>query len=465
MTGTAILSVAEMRAVEQALFATGIPEYDVMERAGAAAAAIIWRAGGLRDTLILCGPGNNGGDGFVIARLLRAQGVPVRVAVTGESRTPSAREARALWDGPVEDVLYASPATLLVDALFGTGLTRGLEDALAARLRALAGAARTSFAIDLPSGVATDDGTLLSDPPYFDLCIALGALKPAQVLAPAADYCGRIVCADIGIDTGHATKHLLSPPVLHSPARDAHKYTRGLVAVVAGDMPGAAALAAHAAAQGGAGYVRLMTPHAVSGLPHAIVQIVDREADDRNALADPRIAALLIGPGLGRGEAAVARLRAALAHGHPAVIDADALLALKETGFGPLPAKAILTPHGGEFHALFGGIRGSYLTRTQEAARRADAVVILKGARSIVAAPDGRVAISSPASSWLSTAGTGDVLAGLCAARLAVTGDPFRAACEAVWLHGDAARRSGAAFVADQLIAALPAAIAARLHI
>lgn len=464
MTGTAILSVAEMRAAEQALFATGIPEYAVMERAGAAAAAIIWRAGGLRDTLILCGPGNNGGDGFVIARLLRAQGVPVRVAVTGDSSTPSARQARALWNGPVEDVLDAAPATLLVDALFGTGLTRGLDDVLAPRLRGLASAARTTFAIDLPSGVATDDGTLLSDPPCFDLCIALGALKPAHVVPPAADCCGRIICADIGIDAGQATTHLLAPPVLYAPARDAHKYTRGLVAVVAGDMLGAAALAAHAAAQGGAGYVRLMTPRPVSGLPHAIVQTADHEADDQSALGDPRIAALLIGPGLGRGEAAVTRLRAALAHGHPAVIDADALLALNETGFGSLPTKVILTPHGGEFHALFGGIRGSYLTRTQEAARRADAVVILKGARSIVAAPDGRVAISSPASSWLSTAGTGDVLAGLCAARLAVTGDPFRAACEAVWIHGDAARRSGAAFVADQLIAALPAAIAARLH-
>lgn len=464
MTGTAILSVAEMRAAEQALFATGIPEYEVMERAGAAAAEIIWRAGGRRDTLILCGPGNNGGDGFVIARLLRAQGVAVRVAATGDGRTASARQARLLWDGPVENVLDAAPAMLLVDALFGTGLTRGLDDALAASLRALVGAARKSFAIDVPSGVGTDDGTLLSIPPHFDLCIALGALKPAHVLAPAADLCGHVVCADIDLDLRDAAMHLLGAPILYAPARDAHKYTRGLVAVVAGDMPGAAALAAHAAAQGGAGYVRLLTPQAMSGLPHAIVQIVDREADDRNDLADPRIAALLIGPGLGRGEAAVTRLRAALAHGHPAVIDADGLLALNETGFGPLPAKAILTPHGGEFHALFGGIRGSYLTTTQEAARRADAVVILKGARSIVAAPDGRVAISSPASSWLSTAGTGDVLAGLCAARLAVTGDPFRAACEAVWLHGDAARRIGAAFVADQLIATLPAAIAARLH-
>jgi ADP-dependent NAD(P)H-hydrate dehydratase / NAD(P)H-hydrate epimerase len=460
MTGTAIVTAEQMRAAERALFATGVPEYDVMERAGAAAADIIWRAGGMRDVLVLCGPGNNGGDGFVIARLLRDKGVAVRVAASGDSGTASSRQARASWGGPVEDIASALPSNQIVDALFGTGLSRGLDDRLASRLGALASAASRTYAIDLPSGVATDDGVLLSAVPQFDICIALGALKPAHVLHPAAARFRRLVCADIGIAAEDAPVRLLGSPKLKAPALDAHKYTRGLVAVLGGAMPGAAALAAVAAAHGGAGYVRLITPEHVASLPHAIVQ--HRGALEAG-LADPRIAGSLIGPGLGRDNADIVRMKVALAAGHPTVVDADGLLALKTLGFGVLPEQAILTPHRGEFDALFGSLPGSAIAQAQAAAARSGAVVILKGAHSIIAAPDGRVAVSPRASSWLSTTGTGDVLAGLCAARLAVTGDPFPAACEAVWLHGDAARRAGAAFVADELIAHLPAAIAARL--
>ncbi|MGK2911201.1 MAG: NAD(P)H-hydrate dehydratase [Sphingobium sp.] len=460
MIGDAILTGDQMRAAEQALFATGIPEYDVMERAGAAAAEIIWRAGGTRDVLVLCGPGNNGGDGFVIARLLRERGVNVRVAATGKSNTASSTQARALWDGPIEDIATARSATQIVDALFGTGLSRGLDNVLADRLGELAGAASHSYAVDLPGGVGTDDGALLSAVPKFGMCIALGALKPAHVLFPAASRFDRLVCADIGIATVDAQARVLAPPMLAAPAMDAHKYTRGLVAVLGGAMPGAASLAALAAASGGAGYVRLVTTQPVEGLPHAIVQY---RGTDKDGFGDSRIAASLIGPGLGRGETAIARMKVALAGHHPTVIDADGLLALTTLGFGALPDKAILTPHRGEFDALFGSLIGSPIAQTQTAAAKSGAVVILKGAHSIIASPDGRVAVSGRASSWLSTAGTGDVLAGVCAARLAVTGDPFGAACEAVWLHGEAARRSGAAFVADDLIAQLPAAIASRL--
>lgn len=459
MSVTAILTAADMRAAEQALFATGIPEYDVMERAGAAVADVVWRAGGMRDTLVLCGPGNNGGDGFVIARLLRDKGMSVRVAASGDSRTASSRQARALWNGPVEDAVTAGPAMQVIDALFGTGLTRGLDDGLAAKLRQLAGEARIAYAVDLPSGVGTDDGALLSDVPRFDMCVALGALKPAHVLHPAASRFSRLVCADIGISVDAAVT-ILAPPRLFVPPADAHKYTRGLVAVLGGAMPGASALAALAAAHGGAGYVRLIGSHPVECLPHAIVQQQD---DTATAFGDTRIAASLIGPGLGRSEGAVAQARIALAAGHPAVVDADGLLALRTLGFATLPERAILTPHQGEFESMFGAPPGNRIAQAQHAAAQSGAVVILKGSHSIIAAPDGRAAVSQAASSWLSTAGTGDVLAGVCAARLAVTGDPFRAACEAVWLHGDAARRAGAAFVADELIAHLPAAIASRL--
>lgn len=458
--GTPILTAAQMRSAEQALFDAGVDDYGLMEEAGAAAAAIIWRAGGLRDTLILCGPGNNGGDGFVIARLLRARGVAVRVAVLGESGTPSSRRARAGWDGPVEQLATAAPATQLVDALFGTGLSRGLDPAVAARLCDLSASASHSYAIDLPSGVDSDSGALLSAVPHFSICIALGALKPAHLLYPAAGHVRQLICADIGIPASDLV-HRLMPPRLAVPGPDDHKYRRGLVAVVGGTMAGASLLAAQAAARSGAGMVRRL---AADGLHHGADAIVTQDAQTVDALHDSlddaRLAAVLVGPGLGRDATARARLEAVLTHGHPLVLDADALTLID---VDQIPDDAILTPHEGEFAQLFGDLPGSKIDRARAAAERSGAIVIYKGADSVIAAPDGRVAVASGSSHWLSTAGTGDVLAGLVAGRLAVTGDAFRAAGEAVWLHGDAARRAGAAFIADDLLAALPGAIAARL--
>lgn len=444
-----------MRAAERAVFDAGTPEYDLMERAGRAVADIVWRVGGVADTLVLCGPGNNGGDGYVIARVLAERGVPVRVAALTEPRTPSAQTARARWDGPVEALDTAEPTTQVVDALFGTGLTRGLDEGVAQRLGALVGAARRSFAVDLPSGVETDTGACLSAVPRFDICVALGAWKPAHLLQPAAGCVGTTVLADIGIGTANAPIRRLGAPIVKAPGAEAHKYSRGLVAVVAGAMPGAAALSAEAAARGGAGYVRLLTRDASVANSHAIVR------SDAVNLAKAR--AVLVGPGLGRDPAAWALLVEALKSGVPTVADADALWLMAERGQGALSAPAILTPHEGEFTRLFGDLSGSKIERALAAAKSAQAVLVYKGADTVIAAPDGRAAVAGGASPWLSTAGTGDVLAGLCAARLAVTGDPFRAACEAVWLHGEAARRAGAAFVADDLIAQIPAAIGSRL--
>lgn len=456
MTGGApILTAAQMRDAERAVLSDTLTEYALMERAGAAAAELIWRVNGRRPALLLCGPGNNGGDGFVIARLLRDRGVPVRVAATGESRTPASLRARQAWDGPVEEMMTAAPAPLLVDTLFGTGLTRGLSAELAARLAMLVEAADRSIAIDLPSGVDSDGGLCLSDVPRFDLCIAIGALKRSHMLYPAAGRFRDLVCADIGIACPDAAVCRLERPDLSPPERDSHKYRRGLVAVLEGPMPGAGMLAAGAAAHAGAGYVKLVGGTQADGpIPLAIV----RSRDEADA-ADPRIAALLVGPGLGRD--ARDRLARALVSGRPAVIDADALHLLDD--FSLLPPRAILTPHEGEFRTAFGDLPGSRIDRALAAAATADAVVVYKGPDTVIAAPDGRCMLPRAASSWLSTAGSGDVLAGLCAARLAVTGDPFRAACEAVWLHGEAARRAGPAFVADDLVAALPAAIASCL--
>ena len=456
MTGGAILTAAEMRAAEAALFASGVPEYEVMVRAGRAAAEIVWRAGARRDTLVLCGPGNNGGDGYVIARALKEHGVPVRVVALAEPVTESAKRARADWNGPVEDLMTAAPAHQLVDALFGTGLTRGLAPEVAGRLTELVKRAERSYAIDLPSGIATDTGAALSPVPHFDICIALGAWKWAHMLRPAAALWNRMVCCDIGIPVPDARVQRIARPHLSAPADDAHKYARGLVAVIAGEMAGASALAAEAAAHGGAGYVRLVGAQAIVPAPHAIVRVSARGEGD---LADERIACVLIGPGLRRSDIAAEKLRAALAHGHAAVLDADALWLLADGGLDSLPDHAILTPHAGEFARLFPDIGGTVIDQALAAARRCGAVVLLKGPTNVVAAPDGRACVADRASSWLSTAGTGDVLAGLCAARLAVTHDPFRAACGALWLHGEAARLVGPAFIADDLARHIPAAL------
>lgn len=448
--GQPVLTAAEMRAAEEAVIATGVSVDTLMDRAGTGIAHAVRRLAGANAILILCGPGNNGGDGYVAARVLAALGATVRVAALSEPRTDAAKAARAGWGGRVETLADTRPAPVLVDALFGTGLTRPLDTA-AAQLRALAEAANLRIAIDLPSGLATDTGTALSTPPVFDLTLAPGAVKPAHLLQPAARYCGTIRLLDIGVPvTSQAA--VLAPPVLPAPGPDSHKYTRGMVAVVAGGMPGAAELAAHAAMRAGAGYVTLLGD--TTGAPHALVRAPLTDA----ALANDRIGAVVIGPGLGRDDRARARLDAALAAGHPLVIDGDALRLLDPERIAALGLPVILTPHAGEFDALFGGSDADKITRARDAAVRADAVVVFKGADTVVAAPDGRVRIAHGASDWLSTAGTGDVLAGAIGTMMAGGLDPFAAACAGVWLHGDAARRSGPAFIADDLADALRSA-------
>ena len=447
MRGGLILSVAQMRATEQALFDSGVDPFALMRRAGEGAGEVIYRAGQARETLVLCGPGNNGGDGFVIAHHLRELGVPVRVAALGESRTESSAKARALWGEPVEDMMEAAPAAQLVDALFGIGLVRGLAPEVASKLDELVGAAQHSFAVDVPSGVESDAAVALSPVPLFTHCLSLGAWKPAHVLMPTRPLAEQHWLVDIGISAADAHAAVLARPKFEAPAADAHKYSRGLVAVVAGAMPGAAMLAAEAAARAGAGYVRLLGEDSSPLLSHAIVR--------QTGLDFSKAKAVLVGPGLGRDGEAQERLAAALGSSVPVVADADALWLLGRE----LPRPAMVTPHEGEFRQLFGELPGNKIDRTRSAAATLACVVVHKGPDTVIAAPDGRVAVGGPASRWLSTAGTGDVLGGLCAARLAVTGDPYTAACEAVWLHGEAARRAGAAFIADDLLAQVPAAL------
>jgi hydroxyethylthiazole kinase-like uncharacterized protein yjeF len=430
-----------------------------MERAGTAAAEAIRRFAGPLPALILCGPGNNGGDGYVVARALRAAGQEVRVAATGEPKTPAARAARESWGGPVGAIADAEPAPLLVDSLFGTGLARPLDGDLVATWEALAGQARVNAAIDLPSGVATDDGALLSPVPRCDLTVTFQTLKPAHLLQPAARHMGRIVVADIGIAAA-SELHEIGRPRLSAPGPEAHKYARGLATIVAGAMAGAGALAAGAALRAGAGAVRLQAKAFVPGTPAAVIQ---KPGDPLDRIDDPRIGALLMGPGLAADAEGRRLVAAALEAGRPLVLDAGALRILADSGLDRLRALGgcvVLTPHEGEFRTLFGDGAGSKVDRARAAAAAAGAVIVYKGPDTVVAAPDGRAAIHASAAHWLATAGTGDVLAGVVAARLAAGVMPFEAACAGVWLHGRAAALAGPFLIADDLIAHLPAACA-----
>ena len=452
--GQPILTAAAMRAAEAAAMRGDVTVDTLMARAGDAVATAVRRLAAGGPVLILCGPGNNGGDGYVAATRLRAAGLAVRVAASSAPASDACRRAAAAWGGPVETIAAAVPAPVLVDALFGTGLSRPLDAAVAARLRMLAEAARLTIAVDLPSGVATDTGAVLSAPPVFDVVLALGAVKPAHLLQPAARHARSVRLLDIGVAVD-SDAWVLRRPSLPTPGPDAQKYTRGMVAVVAGAMAGAAELASIAAMRAGAGYVLLLGDTA--GPPHALV----RKPLDAEAVGDRRIGALLVGPGLGRDEAARARLDTAFDSGRPMVIDGDALHLVNPATIAARAPDAILTPHAGEFDALFGSQGADKIARARDAARRSGAVVF-KGADTVVAAPDGRVRIAVDASDWLSTAGTGDVLAGTIAAMLAALGDAFDAACAGVWLHGEAARIAGAAFIADDLAAALTATRASR---
>lgn len=447
-----ILTVAQMRAAEDALIEAGSSISALMDLAGRKAAEWVWRIAGRERVTVLCGPGNNGGDGYVIAQALFERGGDVVVMVAGEPRTEAAIAARAAFAGEVFAEQDDLSGEVFVDCLFGSGLSRPLCDDHVALLDRLARNHRIAIAVDVPSGVQADSGALpASSLPDYDLTVALGAWKFAHVLAPASAKMGTAEVALIGVAARQGAALRLAKPALAAPAADAHKYRRGLVMVVGGEMPGAAALAAEACVRGGAGYVRLSAPQSAQA-SHAIVQMREPDFDKAKAL--------LIGPGLGRGDTALGLLGSALHSGVPPVADADALWWLGKAGMTAQPAPAIMTPHEGEFTGLFGEMQGSKVERAVAAAALSGSVIVYKGPDTVIAAPDGRVVVCPRSSSWLSTAGTGDVLAGLCASRLAVTGDPFTSACEAVWLHGEAAHLAGPAFAADDLVLHIPQAIA-----
>ncbi|MEO8547399.1 MAG: NAD(P)H-hydrate dehydratase [Sphingomicrobium sp.] len=449
MPGRLILTAAETVTAEHSAIDGGTSVETLMERAGAALAEAAYRFAGPKPTLVLCGPGNNGGDGYVAARNLKARGVAVRVAALSEPKAAAAQWARSQWNGEVELLSQdTKSAPLLIDALFGTGLKRGLDDAVSLLLSELVHEAVVAVSCDLPSGVESDSGAQLNPLHSFDLTVTFGALKPAHRLHPAMHQCGRVVLADIGMEAGSDWHEITAP---HLPPLDpgGHKYSRGLVHALAGQMPGAIALSATAAARAGAGYVRVSTSRPIDGLPAAVVQVDTAEVND------PRINCLLVGPGMGN---IPQLLTLALTSQAPKVIDADGITQLGD----PQRLRgqdAIITPHEGEFTRLFPAITGTKPQRALEAASASGAVIVFKGPDTLVASPDGRLGFAPPAPAWLASAGTGDVLAGLVAAMRARGLPAFEAASAAVWLHGRAAEVAGPNMIADDLAAAIPAVL------
>lgn len=454
-----ILTVAQMVAAEQALIDGGETIDSLMRRAGLGAAEWVWRLSGGRPVTVLCGPGNNGGDGYVIAQEIHRRGGEVSVIAPFSPNTDAARAACDAYAGPTGQKLAGG---VFVDCLFGSGLARPLAEDMQALIHRLAADNPIRIAIDLPSGVAADEADVPGGwhPPLYDLTLALGAWKFAHWQAPARLLSRELRLVDIGIGPVEGAARLMSAPNIAAPDPLAYKYSRGLCSIIGGAMPGAGLLSAMAALRGGAGYVKLLAKKAPRNTP---AELVVDTAPLGEALASRRANALVVGPGLGRTKSAQERLAAAVSSGIPAVFDADALHLLSPeqdcTGH-------IATPHHGELHVMceaFGVNGPSHGAKAQALAEKSGMVIVAKGPDSCVAAPDGALMLAPPATAWLSTAGTGDVLAGLIGSRLATGASPFDAACQGLWLHGEAARRTPPPFTAAELAMHIPTAIGARL--
>ncbi len=484
-TELALLDVAAMAAADQATIAAGTPGSVLMERAGQAVADAADRlAPAGASILVLCGPGNNGGDGFVAARQLRERGRRVTLALAGE-RARLAGDAAAmaqLWSGRVAAIAEVEPSDhgLVVDALFGAGLSRPLAGEVAALVAAVNASGRPVVAVDVPSGLSGDTGRSEGEVVRAAQTVTFFRLKPGHLLQPGRALCGTVTLAQIGIEAdlvfsaGKPPTSFRNAPALWreswpSHAAQAHKYRRGAVLVVAGGLAGVGAprLGARASLRIGAGLVTLachpeaLAAHAARG-PDALMQrAVASVAELEGLLAEPRLSAILIGPALGLGPQARDAVMAVLRATVPAILDADALTLVALTGglhrsIERRGAACVLTPHEGEFERLFGAVpdiagAASKLERARLAATHSGAILVLKGSDTVVASPDGRAAINTTGSVALATAGSGDVLGGLIAGLLAQGMPAFEAACAAVWLHGRAGEELGFGLIADDL--------------
>ncbi len=483
-----LLANQEMREADRLAIAGGISGIRLMENAGRAVAdAVARRPLGTR-VVVVAGPGNNGGDGFVAARLLAERGFPVRVALVGEAGKlrGDAAEAARRFVGTVEP---ATPSVLdgagvVIDALFGAGLDREVAGLARDMILAMNRSGAPVVAVDLPSGINGTSGAVMGLAVNAAETVTFFRRKPGHVLLPGRLHCGRLEVADIGIPA-HVLDHVRPNTFLNVPALwraafpvprvDAHKYARGHAVVVSGGMAhtGAARLAARAALRSGAGLVTIASPREALGVNAAaslavMVRPVDGAAELSQFLSDDRLNAIVLGPGGGVGPAMRELVAAALAGPRAVVLDADALTSFADDVRALFTAVAarpewptILTPHAGEFARLFRKETdvidsASKLDRARAAAACSGAIVLLKGPDTVVATPDGRAAVAENAPPWLATAGSGDVLAGLVAGLLAQGMPAFETAAAAVWLHGEAANAFGPGLIAEDLSETLP---------
>lgn len=452
-----ILTPEEMYRADALAAAMGVPTLALMDNAGRAVAEEIIRRFGARPTLVLCGPGNNGGDGFVVARYLKAWGWPVRLALMGSAAQLKGDAAlmAARWDGPVEQGVSIGGAELIVDALFGAGLSRDFPQDLA---DAVNGSGCPVVAVDVPSGLDGLTGQPRGAAIVADVTVTFFRLKPGHLLMPGREFCGELVVADIGIplkvlDEIQPTAVVNADILLPDLDPGGHKYGRGHAVVVSGGPlhSGAARLSARAALSSGAGLVTLSgSPAALAVHAAQVSAIMLSDADLSVLLSDRRKNAVLIGPAAGVGVDTRDKVETVLMSGAATVLDADALTSFaaeRERLFrliGLVEGRpVVMTPHEGEFRRIFDVDDASKLERARQAAALSGAVIILKGADTVIAHPDGRARINVNAPPALATAGSGDVLAGIVTGLLAQGLDGFEAACSAVWLHGEAAERHG----------------------
>ena len=477
---TELLTVTEMAAADRAAIAGGVSGERLMEAAGMAVAEAIRERWTARPVSVLCGPGNNGGDGFVVARLLADAGWSVRLALLGDKQRLKGDAAimAARWEGAIESLGVSSldGAELVVDGLFGAGLGRPVEGVARQVIEAIG---VDCVAIDTPSGVHGDSGAVWGAAAQAKLTVTFFRRKPGHLLLPGRGLCGETLVADIGIPEAvldeiaprcHANGPALWGAAHPRPGPADHKYSRGHAVVVGGgiETTGAARLAARAALRAGAGLVTLACPPgALMVYAQALEAVMTRAIAEPHGfddlLDDARRNAVLIGPGNGVGETTRKRVLAGLAANKACVLDADALTSFEKQPselFKEISSPCILTPHEGEFSRLF-DFQGDKLSRARAAAAESGAVVLLKGADTVIAAPDGRAAINHNAPPELATAGSGDVLAGIAVALLAQGMSAFDAACAAAWLHGDAAARFGPGLIAEDICETLPATLAA----
>jgi NAD(P)H-hydrate epimerase len=488
--GAALLRPDEMASADRLAVAAGLASLDLIENAGEAVARAVMERWSVRPLVVLAGPGNNGGDGFVAARHLARAGWPVRVALMGarEALQGDAAVMADRWGGDVvparADVLAGQE--LAIDALFGAGLSRDIDGPVAELVAALNALKIPVVAVDIPSGIDGATGQVRGCAVRAALTVTFFRRKPGHLLMPGREHCGNTVLADIGIPAEvldelaprvHENLPVLWRAAMPVRALASHKYSHGHAVAVSGGPwnTGAARLSAMGALRAGAGLVTVASPSAALAVNAAhLTAIMLAEADDAAALSrlleDRRKTAVLIGPGAGLTGGTRAKVRACLASGAAVVLDADGLSVFADHPDELVEAIAehperpvVMTPHEGEFARFFGflgEVPRSKCERAQMAARAVNAVVLLKGPDTVIAAPDGRAAITGNAPAWLATAGTGDVLAGIVLGLLAQRMDAFEAACAAVWLHGEAARGIGPGLIAEDLPGALPAVLA-----